>query len=168
MNQEAFQDFLKNVYKAAGDHAQRRAHYHQRLAKWLEWMLISLSSLTTLLMALASFLREFPIAQISAVCSALVTVITIITKSQKPREKWSFYKTLGDQLIHEYYSYQAKDEIYQKFEDKDALFTRRILTLLEEANRKMPDRTLQPIITLHVTSSPQQPKKEGSNGTQGS
>jgi hypothetical protein len=160
MEQEAFQNFLTTVYQVALDHAQQRAHYHQRLAKWLEWMLISLSSLTTLLMALASFLREFPIALISAGCSAFVTVITIITKSQKPREKCSFYKNLGDNLIHEYFSYKANDEIYQQFEDKDAQFTRRIFALLEDANKQMPDGTVYPIIPAHILLSLQQPEKE--------
>jgi hypothetical protein len=42
----------------------------------------------------------------------------------------------------EYYLYKAQEGIYQKFADKDAQYVKRIISLLDEANQKMPQRTL--------------------------
>ena len=37
MDQEAFQQFLRNKYQVELRLARQRAVYHQRVAKWLEW-----------------------------------------------------------------------------------------------------------------------------------
>ncbi len=142
MDQEAFQQFLKNKYQAELRHARQRALYHQRFAKWSEWGLIAFSAITTILLAVSSFLKELPITPITAACSAIVTVIAATIKSLKTQEKWSFYQNLSNDLDNEYYLYQIQEGIYQKFSDKEAQFVKRIISLLDEANKKMPQRTL--------------------------
>jgi len=142
VDQQAFQQFLKNKYEAELHLARQRAVYHQRFAKGSEWGLIVFSAITTILLAISSFLKELPITPITAVCSAIVTVIAATMKSLKTQEKWSFYQKLSNDLENEYYLFQAHEGIYQKFADKDAQFVKRVISLLDEANQKMPQRTL--------------------------
>src|SRR5438045_2401639 len=86
MDWEAFQQFLKNKYQKELQHAQQRALYHQRLAKWSEWRLIIISGITTILLAISSFLNKLPIVPLTAVCSAFVTVIAATMKSLRMQE----------------------------------------------------------------------------------
>src|SRR5690242_13794996 len=82
--QEKFQQFLTNFYQPAVDHAQQRALYHQRVAKWLEWILIVFSAITTILLAISSFLKEPSITPLIAICSAIVTAIASMWKESQP------------------------------------------------------------------------------------
>ena len=141
VDQEAFQQFLKNKFQAELRQARLRAAHHQRFTKWSEWGLIFFSAATTILLAISSFLKGLPITPITAVCSAFVTVIAATMKSLKTQEKWSFYQKLSNDLDNEYYLYKAQEGIYQKFADKDAQFVKRVISLLDEANQKMPQRT---------------------------
>lgn len=147
MEQEAFQQFLKEKYQPELHQAKRRALYHQRFAQRSEWGLILFSAITTILLAISPFLHGFPIMPLTAICSTIVTVIATITKSLRTQEKRSFYQKLSDDMENEYYLYQAREGIYQKFADKEAQFVKRIITLLKEANQNMPQRTLPDVIS---------------------
>lgn len=142
MEQEAFQRFLKDKYRGELRQARQRALHHQRFARWSEWALIVFSALTTILLAISSFLKNFPITPITAICSAIVTVIAGTAKSLRTQEKWSFYQELSSDLDNEYYLYQAQEGVYRDANDKEAQFVKRILALLKEADQKMPQRTL--------------------------
>lgn len=142
MDQEAFQQFLTSKFHVELRQAQQRATHHQRFAKWSEWGLILFSSITTILLAISSFLKGLPITPFTAVCSAFVTIVAATMKSLRTQEKWSFYQKLSNDLENEYYLYKAQEGIYHKFTDKDAQFVKRVISLLDEANKKMPQRTL--------------------------
>src|SRR5579859_1523231 len=122
MDQEAFQQFLKDKYQAELRQARRRATHHQRFAKWSEWGLIILSAITTILLAISSLFKGLSLTPIITMCSAFVTVIAATVKSLQTQEKWSFYQKLSNDLDNEYYLYKAQEGIYQKFADKDVQF----------------------------------------------
>lgn len=144
MDQKAFQQFLTNKYQVELRLARQRAVYHQRFARWSEWGLIAFSAITTILLAVSSFFKELPITPITAICSAIVTVIAATMKSLKTQEKWSFYQELSSDLDNEYYLYTAQEGIYKDFSDKEAQFVARVISLLKEAHTKMPQRTQVP------------------------
>ncbi|MGH2509962.1 MAG: DUF4231 domain-containing protein [Ktedonobacteraceae bacterium] len=146
MDQEAFEQFLKDRYYPTLHHAQQRAVHHQRVAKGLEWALIVLSATTSILLAISSLIKVLPITPIVAVLSAIVTVIASLMKSLKSHEKFSFYRKLGNDLQNEYAMYDAQIGGYQKFADKEQLFVKRILSLLGKADQKMPERTLSDVL----------------------
>lgn len=141
MDQKDFQQFLDEKYQTELRLARRRALFHQRLAKGLEWGLIVLSTITTILLVISSFRDELSIRLTTGVCSTIVTAIAASMRTLRTQEKWSFYQKLGYDLENEYYLYLAKEGIYQKFKDKEAQFVKRVLSLLEDANQKMPQRT---------------------------
>jgi hypothetical protein len=142
VDQEAFQQFLTSKFQVELRQARQRATHHQRFAKWSEWGLIIFSSITTVLLAISSFLRGLPITPLTAVCSAFVTTIAATMKSLRTQEKWSFYQKLSNDLENEYYLYKAQEGIYHKFTDKEAQFVKRVISLIDDANKKMPQRTL--------------------------
>lgn len=149
MDTEDFQQFLRNKYQPELDQARQRARYHQRFAKWSEWILIIFSAITTILLAFSSFLNGLSVMPLTAICSAIVTVIATTMKSLKTQEKWSFYQKLGNDLDNEYYLYSSGEGVYQKFSDKQAQFVKRVIALLNEADRKMPRRTLLDAYSRH-------------------
>src|SRR5579859_4929891 len=162
MEQEAFQQFLKVKYQGELRQARQRALHHQRLAKWSEWGLLAFSALTTILLAFSSFLKNLPITPLTAVCSAVVTVIAATMKSLRTQEKWSFYQKLSNDLDNEYYLYSAQEGIYQKFSDKEAQFVKRIITRLNEADQEMPRRTLPGARPANTLKGNKEASKDGS------
>ncbi len=142
MDQDAFKQFLKTTYYPKLHHAQRRAVHHQRMAKGLEWALITLSAIISILLTISSVIKTLPITPILAILSTIVTVIAALPKALKSQEKLSFYRELGNNLKNEYALYHAQIGDYQQFEDKERLFVQRTLSLLGEADKKMPDHTL--------------------------
>ena len=142
MDQDAFQQFFKEKYQIELAQARLRAVHYQQLSKRLDLILILLSAITTVLLTISSFFKEFPITPITAVISAFVTVIATGMKTLKTQEKWSFYQTLYNDLNNEYYDDKAQIRNYQKVPDKDAFFVDRVRALLNEADKKMPLRTL--------------------------
>lgn len=144
MKPEDFQIFLSKYNKEKA-HAQKRARHHQIVAKRLEWGLISCSAVTTILVPLSALWKTFLIIFLTTLSSALVTGIATVMKTLKTQEKWSFYQKLYHDLDLEYYRYIAQSESYQKFKDKEALFTQRVLVILDEANKKMPNSTLSTV-----------------------
>src|SRR5947209_10680312 len=117
--QEKFQQFLTNKYQPALDNAQQRVLYHQRVAKWFEWLLIVFSAITTILLAISSFLKELPITPLIAICSAIVTVIATTMKSLDTQAKWSFYQKLENDLQDEYYLYSFDCDEYKQSTNKE-------------------------------------------------
>ena len=147
---EKFQQFLIAVYQPALDHAQQRARYHQRVARWLEWILIGLSAITTFLLAISSFLKELPITPLIAICSAIVTAIATTMKSLETQEKWSFYQKLESDLQDEYYLYAFDGDEYKQLTDKEGRFVKRITDLLRKARQDRPRMTHIPAVNQPV------------------
>lgn len=156
--QEEFQLFLANRYQSALDHAHQRALYHQRVAKWFEWILIVFSAITTILLAISSFLKELPITPLIAICSAVVTVIATTMKSLNTQEKWSFYHKLESDLQDEYDLYLFGRDEYKQSTEKEGLFVEHVLDLLKKARQERPRMT-------HISSTSQQGmRKDQKNG----
>lgn len=142
MNQEVFQQFFKDRYQVELVHTKHRAVHYQWWSRKLELFLIVLSATTTILLAVSSFFKALPITPITAIVSAFVTAIATGMKALKTQEKWSFYQTLFNNLNNEYYDYKAQISAYEGVPDKEALFVERVQSLLGEADKKMPLRTL--------------------------
>lgn len=77
MDQDVFDQFLKSRYLPTLQHARRRAAHHQRIAKGLEWALIILSAITSILLTISSFLRTLPITPIMTILCSLFRVVTV-------------------------------------------------------------------------------------------
>lgn len=138
MELSAFNDYLETRYYDQLKYYEKASGKNQRRYKNFQWILIVVSTLTTIFAATNEF-AGFDLHYLIVVSSAVVTVLTAALKTFQYQELWVNYRNTIEQLKPEifYYRYNVGD--YGNPEvDKEILFISRIESILSKEHDSWP------------------------------
>lgn len=137
MDATAFKEYLENRYYDQLKYYSGAAKKNQKRYKVLQWVLIILSTLTTIMAALP---HENSIMKYSmVVIAALVTILTAGLKAFQYQELWVSYRSTNEQLKPEIYFYNFNvGEYGQPGVDKESVFVDRVEKILNREHSAWP------------------------------
>ena len=135
MEQQDFDDYLKNRFWDQINYYEVKAERNQRIYRRLQWALIIFAALTPALIEfnLKSLLGE-GFGHIATLTSVIVVILTAALKTFKYQEYWINFRTTCEALKKEKYLYDAELSDYQQSDDRQAQFIDRIEALLSREN----------------------------------
>ena len=135
MDQQNFDDYLKNRYWDQINYYEVKAGQNQRIYRYLQWMLIILAALTPALIELdLNALFGKGLGHIATLTSVTVAILTAALKTFKYQENWINYRTTCETLKKERYFYEAGLGDYQNSDDRQAQFIDRVEALISREN----------------------------------
>ena len=137
MDASTFTDYLEKRYKDQLNYYEETSGQNQKKYKLYQWLLIILSTLTTILAALPS--DKFDLKYFIVVSAGLVTVLSSALKTFQYQELWVSYRSTIEQLKPElfYYNFNVGD-YGQPGVDKETLFVTRIEGILSKERESWP------------------------------
>ena len=137
MEAAAFADYLKNRYQDQLDYYEKASGKNQKKYKNFQWLLIILSTLTTILAALPS--DKLDLKYTIVVSAGLVTILSSALKTFQYQELWVSYRATIEQLKPEIFYYKFSVGDYgQEGVDKESLFVFRIEGILNKEHDAWP------------------------------
>lgn len=147
MDAATFKEYLQHRYYDQLHYYESAAGRNQKKYKNIQWVLIILSTLTTIMAALP---KEFDLQYAIVITAAIVTILTSGLKTFQYQELWVSYRSTIEQLKPELYLYQFNINEYGKPGiDKESLFVSRVESILSKehdvwpANKKIKDQDTQ-------------------------
>ena len=135
MDQQNFDDYLKNRYWDQINYYEVKAGHNQRIYRCLQWALIILAALTPALIEFnLNDLIGKGFGHIATLTSVIVVILTAALKTFKYQENWINYRTTCEALKKEIYLYDAGLSDYQQSDDREAQFIDRVEALLAREN----------------------------------
>ena len=138
MEATVFNEYLENRYKGQLKHYSDASRKNKEKYNNFQWILIILSTLTTILAALPpNDYIEF--RYVVVVSAGLVAILTAGLKTFKYEELWVNHRSTAEQLKPEIYYYQFNVGDYgQPGVDKETLFVLRVEQILTKEHESWP------------------------------
>lgn len=138
MDNPDFKDYLENRYNAQMKYFSALSAKNKKNYKKLQWSLIILSTLTTILAALPKT-GDFDFHYAVIITAALVTILTAGLKTFQYQELWVNYRSTLEQLKPELYYYNFNVGDYgREGVDKNTLFVTRVEQILNKEHDGWP------------------------------
>ena len=138
MDKAAFNDYLEKRYYDQLKYYSSASKKNQKRYKNIQWILIILSTVTTILAALPST-DHFDFKYLIVVTAALVTILTSGLKTFQYQELWVNYRSTMEQLKPEIYYYNFGVGDYGKpGADKECIFVSRVEQILSKEHTEWP------------------------------
>ncbi len=137
MDANTFAEYLEKRYQNQMDYYSKASSKNQKKYKNFQWMLIILSTLTTIMAALPRDLFDLQYAVVLS--AALVTIITSALKTFQYQELWVSYRATNEQLKPEIYYYHFNVGDYGKEgADKESIFIKHVEAILSKEHDGWP------------------------------
>lgn len=137
MDITAFNDYLEKRYFDQINYYEKASGKNKKQYKNFQWILIILSTLTTILAALPQ--NQFKIQYVVVATAAIVTILTAGLKTFQYQELWVNYRSTIEQLKPEIYYYKFNvGEYGQEGVDKESLFVSRVEQILNKEHDVWP------------------------------
>ena len=130
MEEEEFENYLKERYKPEVNWYDNRAFRNKRYYQWFQWLVIIISASVPVLVV--SMPDKFK--WITVTLSIVLAVGTAALKTFKFQENWITYRTIAETLKKEKHYYAAGAIEYATAEDKRQLFVERVEALISREN----------------------------------
>lgn len=138
MDKVAFNDYLEKRYYDQLKYYSSSSKKNQKRYKNIQWILIILSTVTTILAALPKT-DHFDFKYLIVITAALVTILTSGLKTFQYQELWVNYRSFAEQLKPEIYYYNFSVGDYGKEgTDKESLFVSRVEQILSKEHTEWP------------------------------
>jgi hypothetical protein len=138
MDAATFNDYLENRYYNQLKYYSDAAKKNQQRYKYFQWLLIVLSTATTILAALPKS-DKFDIQYIIVATAAAVTILTSGLKTFQYQELWANYRSTIEQLKPEIYYYKFGVGDYgADGVDKESTFVNRVEQILNKEHDVWP------------------------------
>lgn len=138
MDKVAFKEYLEKRYYDQLEYYSSSSKKNQKRYKNIQWILIILSTVTTILAALPKT-DHFDLKYLVVVTAALVTILTSGLKTFQYQELWVNYRSFAEQLKPEIYYYNFGVGDYGKAGvDKESLFVTRVEQILTKEHTEWP------------------------------
>ena len=131
MDQKVFAEYLEKRYHDQINYYERASGKNQKKYKNYQWLLIILSTLTTILAALP---EAFYLKYVVVVTAGLVTIFTAALKTFQYQELWTNYRSTIEDLKPEwyYYLFNIKEHGYgAEGIDNETKFVENVETILK-------------------------------------
>ena len=142
MEATVFNEYLENRYKGQLKHYSDASRKNKKRYNNFQWILIILSTLTTILAALPPLPTKeptFDFRYVVVVTAGLVAILTAGLKTFKYEELWVNHRSTAEQLKPEIYYYQFNVGDYgQPGVDKETLFVLRVEQILTKEHESWP------------------------------
>ena len=130
MEEEEFEEYLKERYKCQVQWYDNKSAQNQRYYQWFQWTAIIISaSVPVLVVSMPDKLKW-----ITAIPSTVLAIVTTVLKTFKFEENWINYRTIAETLKREKHYYDASATEYATVEDKEQFFVERVETLIVSEN----------------------------------
>ena len=138
MDQAVFTEYLEKRYYDQLDYYEKTAGKNKKKYKNFQWLLIILSTITTILAALPRN-DKFDLQYVVVVSAALVTILSSALKTFQYQEIWVSYRATIERLKPEIYYYKFNAGDYGKDGvDKEVLFVTRVESILTKEHDTWP------------------------------
>ena len=138
MDPKVFADYLENRYEDQISYYEKASAKNQKKYKNYQWLLIILSTITTILAALPSPDR-FELKYFIVITAGLVTILSSALKTFQYQELWVSYRSTIEQLRPELFYYKFNVGDYGQADiDKETLFVTRIEGILGKERESWP------------------------------
>jgi len=138
MDTAAFNEYLEKRYYDQLKYYGSASGKNKNRYKNFQWILIILSTLTTILAALPS-INNFNMKYVVVATAAIVTILTAGLKTFQYQELWVNYRSTIEQLKPEIYYYNFNVGDYgQAGVDKESLFVSRVEQILNKEHDVWP------------------------------
>jgi hypothetical protein len=138
MDANTFNEYLEKRYQAQMIYYSKAAGKNQKRYTNFQWMLIILSTLTTIMAALPRS-ENFNLQYAVVVTAALVTILTSALKTFQYQELWVSYRATIEQLKPEIYYYHFNVGDYGKDgADKESIFISHVEAILSKEHDGWP------------------------------
>jgi Protein of unknown function (DUF4231) len=136
MHPATFKEYLKNRYDNQLDYYEDKSGKNQKRYKTFQWILIILSTATTILAALPD---KLDLQYVVVATAGLVAILTSGLKTFQYQELWVSYRSTIEQLKPEIYYYNFNVGDYgQAGVDKETLFVSRVEKILNKEHDGWP------------------------------
>ena len=137
MDKSTFDEYLTKRYQDQINYYEKASARNQQKYKNYQWLLILLSTLTTILAALPN--GKFELKYIIVLTSGIVTILSTALKTFQYQELWLSYRKTIEQLKPEIYYYQLHVGDYsQPGVDRETLFVSRVEGILGKEHEAWP------------------------------
>lgn len=137
MDQKVFDDYLVNRYEDQISYYEKASAKNQKKYKNYQWLLIILSTLTTILAALPS--DKLDLKYLIVISAGVVTILSSVLKTFQYQELWISYRSTIEQLRPELFYYKFNVGDYGQADiDKETLFVTRIEGILGKERESWP------------------------------
>ena len=141
MDENKFEEYYKERYEGQLHWYEKKSVSNKKYYRYLQLTLIILSALTPLLIAFDFVFTEFDTFQwISIFTSVTIAVIASSLRIFKFQENWVNYRTTAELLKKEQHFYRANTSGYDKAQDKQALFVKRVESLISQAHTEWVEK----------------------------
>ncbi len=130
MNEEEFQDYLKNRYGNQIEWYDKKAIWNQKWYRRLQFSIIGFSALAPILVAVSVGWERW----LAVFMTAFVAIAVSILKAFKYQENWINYRTTCETLKKEIHYYNAGIVPYDYTDEKEVVFVERVESLLSREN----------------------------------
>lgn len=138
MDKATFNEYLEKRYYEQLSYYDSSSKKNQKRYKNIQWILIILSTVTTILAALPKT-ELFDFKYLIVISAALVTILTSGLKTFQYQELWISYRSAMEQLKPEIYYYNFGVGDYGKpGTDKECLFVTRVEQILSKEHTEWP------------------------------
>lgn len=138
MDNATFNEYLVSRYQDQLNYYEKASSANQKKYKNFQWILIIMSTATTILAALPKS-ESFDAQYIVVACAAIVTILTAALKTFQYQELWVNYRSTAEQLKPEIFYYKFGVGDYGRPDvDKDVTFVSRIETILGKEHDAWP------------------------------
>ena len=138
METSVFNEYLENRYYDQLKYYEKASGKNQKKYKNYQWILIIVSTLTTIFAATKE-IAGFDLHYFIVISSAIVTVLTSALKTFQYQELWVNYRSTIEQLKPEIFYYRFNVGDYgQSGVDKEILFVTRVESILNKEHDVWP------------------------------
>ena len=128
MEEERFEEYLKERYEVQVKWYDNRASQNRQYYQWFQWAVIITAAFVPVLVVL------MPFKWITAILSTVLAIAATALKTFKFQENWISYRTIAETLKKEKSYYDARAVEYATAEDKKQLFVERVEALISREN----------------------------------
>lgn len=138
MDNEHFEEFLRDRYHPELKHVNNRAVFYRQAYNRFQWCTIILSLLASILVVVEQSLSWFPIKIAAAITPLIVAALATIARTFNYQKKEQYYTNKFIELENEYDLYKADSGSYSKNENKERHFVERFI----EIEKDMPNSVI--------------------------
>ncbi len=137
MDTNVFTEYLEKRYQGQMNYYSKASASNQKKYKYFQWLLIILSTATTIMAALPH--DKFNLQYAVVASAALVTILTSALKTFQYQELWVNYRATNELLKPEIYYYHFNVGDYGKAGvDKESIFIKHVEAILSKEHDGWP------------------------------
>ena len=134
MDQDKFNEYVTNRYEEEIAWYEKRAAYYKQWYNACQWAVLILSASLPVLTLLLNDDKGGDYKFLIAFMGIILAVGTAALKTFKFQENWLNYRTTAETLKKEKYFYSARIAGYEKSDNREALFIKRVESLISREN----------------------------------